>query len=115
MPCEVAFVFSDMLQNGVLLLNEAWKPLPECLADDLWPCAPPRPAAASNASSTADPFTGSTEGGWPRVWVAHSVSHKPAQQRGPRVGGKVQTAAGGAAGEESVVLADPSGDALALT
>ena len=43
MPCEVAFVFSDMLQNGVLLLNEAWKPLPECLADDLWPCAPPRP------------------------------------------------------------------------
>jgi hypothetical protein len=48
------------------------------------------------------------------VWAAHSASHKQAQRRGPRVGGKVQTVAGGAAGEESVVLADPSGDALAL-
>ena len=44
--------------------------------------------------------------------MAHSVSHKPAQRRGPRVGGKVQMAAGVVA--ESVVLADPSGDALAL-
>ena len=46
--------------------------------------------------------------------MAHSVSHKPAQRRGPRVGGRVQMAAGVAAGAEPVVLADPSGDALAL-
>ncbi len=48
------------------------------------------------------------------MWVAHSVSHKPEQQRGPLVGGKVLTTTGKAAAAESVTLADPSGEALAM-
>jgi hypothetical protein len=104
-----------MPQYGAFLVNEAWKILPECLADDLWPCAHFLPAAAPNASAAVDALAGSTAGGWPRVWVAHSVSHKPAQRRGPLgVGGKALTATGVEAAAESVTLADPSGEALAL-
>ena len=92
------------------MVNEAWKPLPECLADDFWPCLHYLQAASPNASVTDDPFTSDTGGGWQRVWVAHSVSHKPAQR-----GGSMLKAAGGSpAVAESASLADPSGEALAL-
>jgi hypothetical protein len=90
-------------------MSEAWKPLPECLDDDIWPCA--------GTAATVDTFSGVqvTEGEWPQVWIAHSVLHKPAQGRGRLQQGAVSKATGGKAeAAESVVLANPSGEALAL-
>ena len=104
------------MQKGSLLVNEAWKPLPECLDDDLWPCARSAPAE-SDTAATVDPFSGVqvTEGEWPQVWIAHSVLHKPAQGRGRLQQSAVSKANGGKAeAVESVVLANPSGEALAL-
>ncbi len=97
------------------MINEAWKPLPECLADDLWPCVPYFPAAVPHTAATVDPFASYTEEEWPRVWIAHSVLHKPEQRHGRLIEGTVLAAKGGAAAAaESVLLADPSGEALAL-
>jgi hypothetical protein len=54
--------------GGSLYPNEAWKPLPECLADDLWPCALAPP-------------------GWPGVWPITHVRSKGAQPHRPAGGG----------------------------
>jgi len=48
--------------GGHLGMNEAWKPLPQCLSDDLWPCVRPE--------------------SWPAAFPMHNVASKPAQVPG---------------------------------
>ncbi len=53
--------------GGHLDMNEAWKPLPECLSDDLWPCARPD--------------------SWPAAFPVHNVASKKAQVPGTGLAG----------------------------
>ena len=80
--CLNKVTFSVYGQDGHLDTNEAWKPLPECLMDDVWPCTRPP--------------------GWPATWLAPNVLSKPRQPR--------PAAAEGAKGEwwgGDLLLADP--------
>jgi hypothetical protein len=52
-------------------MNEAWKPLPECLSDDLWPCVRPE--------------------SWPVAFPMHNVASKPGLLPGARTVGVVAT------------------------
>jgi hypothetical protein len=52
-------------------MNEAWKPLPQCLSDDLWPCVRPE--------------------SWPAAFPMHNVASKPAQLPGTGPAGTAAT------------------------